>query len=65
MMSRTFFIRPDALSQAFPNSEQERAIREAISQLIQRYDLRGKKVLSLGAALLARNAGSRSLAAMS
>lgn len=51
MMSRTFFIRPDALSQAFPNSEQERAIREAISQLIQRYDLRGKKVLSLGAGI--------------
>src|SRR3954469_1841944 len=51
MMPGTFFIPPDALSRAFPDSEQERAVREAIRQLIERYDLRGKKVLSLGAGI--------------
>jgi len=50
-MPGTFFIPPDALSRAFPNGEQERAVREAIGQLIERYDLRGKKVLSLGAGI--------------
>jgi hypothetical protein len=50
-MPMRYFVPPDLLTRAWPNPAEERVTREAIAQLIERYNLRRKKILSLGAGI--------------